>query len=58
MEPGGPLFVENVGQFPPHVRYVLMGGPAPVWITDDAVWIASIEEGPRDEDPGRRSTPH
>ncbi len=34
------LFIENVGQFPAHVRFLLHGTPYPTWLTDDALWVA------------------
>ena len=33
------LFVENVGQFDPRVRFQLRGDDAVLWVTDEALWI-------------------
>lgn len=40
------LFIENVGQFPAHVRFLLHGTSYPTWLTDDALWVA-IPDGPQ-----------
>jgi len=44
--PSGILFIENVGQFPAHVRFLLYGTPHLAWFTDDALWVA-IPDGPQ-----------
>jgi len=33
------LFIENVGQFDPRVRFQLRSSEAILWITDDALWV-------------------
>jgi hypothetical protein len=49
---GPTLFVENVGQFDPRVRFRLYGASNPIWLTEDAIWITVFtqmtekQEGP------------
>ena len=35
---GSGLIIQNVGQFPDEIRYVVWGGEAPLWLTEDAVY--------------------
>ncbi|MCC6629749.1 MAG: SBBP repeat-containing protein, partial [Chloroflexi bacterium] len=35
-----PLFVENIGQFPPVVRFQARGGGGAWWFADDGIWLA------------------
>jgi hypothetical protein len=45
-KPAGPntlLFVQNVGQFPPAVRYQVNSQLGTVWVTDDGIWITQLE---------------
>ncbi len=46
--PNAIVFVENVGQFPPEVRFYALG--AGLWIGDDGVWRQ--EAGGRRQDAG------
>ncbi len=36
---GSRLFVENVGQFPPEVRFQVRGGTQTLWLTEQAMWL-------------------
>ncbi len=36
---GSLLFIENVGQFDPRVRFQVRGGGTTLWLTDDALWV-------------------
>lgn len=42
------LFVENVGQFDPRVRFEILGGTHKIRITDDALWLTVVEARPAD----------
>jgi len=48
--PNGVVFIENVGQFPPEVRFYALG--AGLWIGDDGVWRE--EAGSRGQGAGNR----
>jgi Beta-propeller repeat len=37
------LFVQNVGQFDPTVRFQVRTGDATIWVTDDAIWITLLD---------------
>jgi hypothetical protein len=39
--PGGAhaLFIENVGQFDPRVRFQVPGGDRTIWLGEDAIWV-------------------
>lgn len=56
LDDGGVLFVENVGQFDPAVRFVALTADGPVWLTDDALWLTvappAVAEFP-DQPPAR-----
>jgi len=41
------LFVANVGQQPAEVRYELVAGAMPVWVTDRAIWLAVTSDNTR-----------
>ncbi|MGC9399936.1 MAG: hypothetical protein ACP5HM_12470 [Anaerolineae bacterium] len=36
---GSLLFVENVGQFDARARFQVRGGPATLWLAEDALWV-------------------
>ncbi|MCZ2112647.1 MAG: hypothetical protein LC131_02160, partial [Anaerolineae bacterium] len=44
------MFVENAGQWDDHARFQLWGGPATMWLADDAIWLIVVERG-SDETP-------
>ncbi len=48
---GGPLFIENVGQFPEGVRFQMWGGPGTVWLAEDAIWLSVAERPAADRGP-------
>ncbi len=51
------MFIENVGQFDPRVRFQVRGASANLWLTSDALWV-TVEEGDGErtrEDVGFRS---
>ena len=39
----GLLFVENVGQFDARARFQVQGGPATLWLTEDALWVTLVD---------------
>jgi hypothetical protein len=39
---GGVLFVENVGQFEPQVRFQALLGREVLWLTDDGLWLTLL----------------
>ncbi|MGD8474712.1 MAG: hypothetical protein PVH59_11345, partial [Anaerolineae bacterium] len=41
----GHYFVENVGQFDPGARFLLLDGLGSTWLTEDALWISVLEAG-------------
>ena len=40
---GGLMFVENVGQFDPQVRFQALGSGNALWVTDDGLWVTMVE---------------
>jgi len=52
------LFIQNVGQFDPAVRFQLRSKGATWWFTDNAVWftVAKPDHGPRSTDDGQDAT--
>ena len=40
---GGLMFVENVGQFDPQVRFQAQGSGNALWVTDDGLWVTMVE---------------
>jgi len=44
------MFVENAGQWDDRARFQLWGGPATMWLADDAIWLIVVERG-SDETP-------
>lgn len=38
------LFIQNVGQFDPQVRYLLRQGSRLLWLTEDGLWLSSLDE--------------
>ena len=51
------MFIENVGQFPDGARFQVWGGPATVWLAEDAVWFTIVERGPIDTEAEREDEP-
>jgi hypothetical protein len=48
-EPAAPsslLLIENLGQYDDRARFFLHGGSAPLWLTDDALWVTLVGERP------------
>lgn len=39
----GLMFIENVGQFDPAVRFQAFGGDRHIWLTQDAIWVTVLE---------------
>ena len=39
----GTLFIENVGQFADGARFQVRGGPATMWLSEDALWMTLLE---------------
>jgi hypothetical protein len=56
-EPGdGSLqFIENVGQFDNRVRFQVRGGPAMMWLTEEALWLSLAERTVPSEHPAVQS---
>ena len=50
-----PLLMQNVGQYAGEARFLLKQGEARIWLTDDAVWLASPDTVPAGEQPGQPS---
>lgn len=40
---GGPLFIENIGQFDPAARFQIWGGAQTLWLAEDAIWLSQVE---------------
>ena len=40
---GGPLFIENIGQFDPAARFQVWGGGQTLWLAEDAIWLSQVE---------------
>ena len=36
------MFIENVGQFDPSVRFLVQGDTGTMWLSDDAIWITHL----------------
>ncbi len=41
---GGLMFVENVGQFDPQVRFQAQGANCALWVKDEALWVTMQDE--------------
>lgn len=37
------VLIENTGQFPENAAFQVWGGPATVWLAEDAVWVTLVE---------------
>ena len=37
------MFVENAGQWDSRARFQLWGGPATMWLADDAIWLNIVD---------------
>jgi len=44
------MFIGNVGQFPDGARFQVRGGPATMWLAEDAIWFTIVE---REDEPLR-----
>ena len=51
------MFIGNVGQFPDGARFQVRGGPATMWLAEDAIWFTIVERGPIDTKAEREDEP-
>jgi hypothetical protein len=47
------MFIENIGQFPASARFQVWGGPATVWLAEDAIWFTIDTKAKREDEPLR-----